>query len=229
MRPLPTSCPQLPSCYSRDATHKARSAALAQVLSLSDTPLMHGETPLWPFWAPLLAVPYQQLARLWSGSGRYWVIPEDVSHKTLMRNDSLWCERSSPREQWSPPPPPPHSSPARAAIAAVETRRRRSPGEWEWCGGPPLSYFHAEYFHESELFPSVPLCMHGLLLQRPLMPWRLLWRAYGSQCDHVARFNPYPQRWGSVHLDLKHPNNTRFKRPATRLHKMAEKLNCPTK
>ena len=173
-----------PSPYPPTPSQSTQCELDVLVLSLSDAPLMHGETARWPFWAPWLAAPFHALARASSG-GRYWVIPEDVHRKTLMRDDALWC----PRER----------------------------GEWEWCGGPPLSFFHAEYFREFELFPTQQVRMHGLTLERPRMPWRLLRRAYGPSCRHIARLDPSPgHRWRrSVELDLRRPANARFKRPAS--------------
>jgi hypothetical protein len=62
---------------------------------------MHGETPLWPIWSVPLARLYHQLAVAWrrlssadDRGGAYFVIPEDVSRKSLMSDASRWCEMS---------------------------------------------------------------------------------------------------------------------------------------
>ena len=101
----------------------------------------------------------------------YYVIPEDVHAKSLMADDSRWCEEGT-----AGPP---------AGVAAG----REGGGPWAWCGGPPLSYFHKEYFAPGELFPLGSRRFYDLRLPVPNHPWALLRRAYGGDCGHIARLN----------------------------------------
>ena len=142
------------------------------VLGAADAPYMHGETPLWPPWGPLLAAPWNALAAAWlRGSATakhkaavedaaYYVIPEDVWRKSLMADDDRWCDRAMS-------------------------------GGWRWCGGPPISFFHAEYFAPGDLFPLRSIRLHGLRLPIPNRPWAILNRTYGHDCAYIARLNEH--------------------------------------
>ena len=138
------------------------------VLGASDAPYMHGETLLWPPWGILLASAWQMVAGAWrrateGQNASYYVIPEDVWQKTLVRDRTRWCEPPRGRE--------------RAGLT--------------WCGGPPLSFFHAEYFTPGELFPVRTVRFHGLRLPIPRQPWALLNRTYGRDCAYIARLNEH--------------------------------------
>ena len=178
--------------------HRRRDACELDVLVLSAAraPFMHGETWLWPAWAPLLSTPYNaalaaflRLARHLGivegdadgGDGVYYVIPEDVPHKALMSDvGSRWC-----------------------ATYGSE--------DWRWCGGPPVSYFHAEYFAPGDLFPlGKSRSFHGLQLPVPRRPWALLNRTYGSDSAYIARLNEH----SDAMADLRLPEYARLRTPA---------------
>ena len=159
------------------------------VLAVSHTPFMHGETRLWPFWGPLLATPYHDLAVAWQrlsmrhGSTApvktFFVIPEDVRNKCLMGDHSRWCPTSSPL------------------------------GEWAWCG-TPLSFFQDEYLEASELFPLREVRFHGMAVTVPSNSWAVLNRTYGGDCGHIARLSEH----AGARADLRHPENSHLRRPA---------------
>jgi hypothetical protein len=78
------------------------------------------------------------------------------------------------------------------SLMANTSRWCRPPGEeWVWCGGPPLSYFHAEYFAPGELFPTVVQEWYGMAVRVPRRPWALLNRTYGRDCAYIARLNEH--------------------------------------
>ena len=58
------------------------------VLSASDAPYMHGETPLWPLWGPLLARPWHWLSAAWL---RVWRMP--VCGRVYRENMCVPCAR----------------------------------------------------------------------------------------------------------------------------------------
>ena len=138
------------------------------VLAATSAPFMHGETLLWPPWGLLLAAPWHALsaAGLLAAAAitellrpqhdraddSYYVIPEDLWRKSLMADDARWCQPGGGHAAWE---------------------------AWSWCGGPPLSFFHAEYFAPGELFPTRTVSFHGLRLPVPNAPWALLNRTYG--------------------------------------------------
>lgn len=157
------------------------------VLVAADAPYMHGETPFWPPWAPFLASPYHRTAATWyraraQGRGSYYVVAEDTVHKALMTGSDRWCNNGT----------------------------SDFTSEWAWCGGPPLSFFHAEYFAPGELFPIVFVRFHGLRLPVPHRPWGLLHRAYGHDCAYVARLNEL----AGATADLRRSEHARLRAPA---------------
>ena len=159
------------------------------VLSATDAPYMHGETPLWPLWGPLLARPWHWLSAAWlrattsqeaaSSSSRYHVLPEDVWRKSLMADPTRWCDD-------------------------------KEGDAFAWCGGPPLSFFHAEYFGPGELYPLRRIAFHGLKLPVPNNPWALLNRTYGADCAYKARLNEHRD----AVADLRLAENAHLRKPA---------------
>ena len=162
------------------------------VLALSDAPLMHGETALWPIWAPPLAPLWRWLAASWL-RGRYYVIVDDVYRKRLMADDGRWCDAARTL--------------GGGAAAAV---RAETDGEWAWCGGPHLSFFQDEYFAHGELFPLRRRAFYDLRLPVPHDPWALLNRTYGADCAVVARMNEHDD----AEADLRRPEFRYLTRPA---------------
>ena len=169
--------------------HRRRDACELDVLVLgvADAPYMHGETAVWPPWAPLLATPWHALVAAWTRATNtqhdeapspYYVLPEDVRRKNLMAPPWRWC---------------------------------RSGAEWAWCGGPALSFFHAEYFGPRELFPTRTVGVYGLRLPVPREPWALLNRTYGKDCAHIARLNEH----GHAVADLRQREYAHLREPAT--------------
>ena len=163
------------------------------VLAAAQAPFMHGETWAWPPWGALLAGPYHWLQARWHRisaqplhDGVFYVIPEDVRRKVLMADDRRWCRGERGHIDGSGPP------------------------EWAWCGGPPLSYFHAEYFAPGELFPATKRAFHDLRLSVPRDAWALLRRAYGRDSSHIARLNEH----GDAVADLRMPEHAALRKPA---------------
>ena len=159
------------------------------VLSTAPSPMLHGETLLWPPWSAILAAPYSWLATLWvhvtSASGTHYVLAHDVRHQSLMADDTRWCK------------------PAAASSAS-------SAGEWAWCGGPALSFFHAEYFAPGDLFPLGLRPFHDLKLPVPHRPWALLNRTYGPDCAFMARLNEHHD----ATADVRKPEYAHLIKPA---------------
>ena len=153
---------------------------------------MHGETPLWPVWAPPLAPLWRWLAASWL-RGRYYVIVDDVYRKRLMADDGRWCDAARTL--------------GGGAAAAV---RAETDGEWAWCGGPHLSFFQDEYFAHGELFPLRRRAFYDLRLPVPHDPWALLNRTYGADCAVVARMNEHDD----AEADLRRPEFRYLTRPA---------------
>jgi LicD family len=158
--------------------HRHSSACELDVLVLAAThaPFMHGETPLWPIWSLPLARLYHQLAVAWrrlssadDRGGAYFVIPEDVSRKSLMSDASRWCEMHALDEGKGVP---------------------AKPSELAWCGAP-LSFFQDEYFAPGELFPTGRVRFHELHVAIPHAPWALLNRTYGHDVAYIARLNEH--------------------------------------
>eukprot|EP00966_Prymnesium_polylepis_P043396 1006821-Prymnesium_polylepis.1 len=56
---------------------------------------------------------------------------------------------------------------------------REPTAEWTWCGGPPLSYFQAEYAYAHELLP--PRRIRWCARAQPLPFVR--WRVRAADCD----------------------------------------------
>jgi hypothetical protein len=67
-------------------------------------------------------------------------------------------------------------------------RRARSDAEWEWLG-PPVSFFHGEYFKVEEYLPLKELQFYDFKVNVPNDPWASLNRTYGDKCGHVARLD----------------------------------------
>ena len=163
------------------------------VLAATHAPFMHGETPLWPFWAPLLARPYHWLAVAWrravsrdEGGGAYFVIPEDVSRKSIMSDGAPWC-----------------------LLPPLDVGAQDEP-EWAWCGAP-LSFFQDEYFSPGELFPLSRRRFHDLHVTVPNTPWALLNRTYGHDVAYIARLNEH----AGARADLRLVENRHLLVPAS--------------
>jgi hypothetical protein len=131
--------------------HRASTTCELDVLVLgrSPAPYMHGETLLWPPWGVLAARPWHLLASRILYDGLYYVIPEDVSEKLLMSDPARWCGGAAGRA-------------AGGSRGEMGAPGAGASGEWEWCGGPPLSFFQGEYFKEAELFPAKKLQFYDL-------------------------------------------------------------------
>ena len=177
--------------------HRRSSACELDVLVLAatHTPFMHGETSLWPIWSLPLARPYHQLAMAWrrlssadDRGGAYFVIPEDVSRKSLMSDASRWCEMHALDEGKGVPV---------------------KPSELAWCGAP-LSFFQDEYFAPGELFPIGRARFHELHVAVPHAPWALLNRTYGDDVAYIARLNEH----AGARADLRLAENRRLLAPA---------------
>lgn len=82
--------------------------------------------------------------------------------------------------------------------------------EWEWCGGPQVSYFQDEYFKRDELFPPRYIDFYNLRLPIPKDPWSSLNRTYGTKCGHIARLSEH----GSIEFDMRLPENAHLREPA---------------
>jgi hypothetical protein len=167
--------------------HRRSSACELDVLVLAaaDAPYIHGETPLWPLWAPLLARPYRRLAAAWqrlgapsgAATGPHFVIPHDIWRGALMSDEARWCAHDS--------------------------------GEWAWCG-TPVSFFQDEYFAPGELLPLRWGSLHGLRVRLPADPWALLNRTYGEDVGYIARLNEH----AGARADLRLPHHQRLLAPA---------------
>lgn len=154
------------------------------VLGLSGAPYLHGKGYFWPPWNPMVAHPWHWLASRLS-STEYFVIPEDIQRGTLMLEaDTRWCAAESQ-----------HS------VREV----------WAWCGGVPLSFFHAEYLALHEFFPVQRLPFYDLQVNIPHNAWAVLNRTYGADCGHVAYLNEH----GGIKVDLRTPEYAYLKTPAT--------------
>eukprot|EP00656_Telonema_subtile_P000279 TRINITY_DN10142_c0_g1_i1.p1 TRINITY_DN10142_c0_g1~~TRINITY_DN10142_c0_g1_i1.p1 ORF type:complete len:206 (-),score=33.54 TRINITY_DN10142_c0_g1_i1:107-724(-) len=82
--------------------------------------------------------------------------------------------------------------------------------EWEWCGGPQVSYFQDEYFKEGELFPVKYVDFYNLKLPLPHDPWASLNRTYGVECGHLAKLSEH----GGIIFDTRLPENAHLREPA---------------
>ena len=158
------------------------------VLSVAHGPYMHGETWTWPFWAPVLAKPYSLLMRAW-----HWIDERasSASSSGVTSEDGTHSEQhdQSQRYYYVIPEDVPRKS-----LIHDTTRwcQGDASGEWRWCGGPLLSYFHAEYFAPGDLFPvDWSRRFHGLRLPVPHRAWAVLNRTYGSDCAYIARLNEH--------------------------------------
>jgi hypothetical protein len=184
------------------------------VLAAAEAPFMHGETILWPPWGIFLARAYNKLmavslsmadalltrdgGTLQGGaagaSGRFYVIPEDVYRKSLMADETRWCdEKEADNDDRN----------------GGESSSRRV-----WCGGPPLSFFHAEYFAPGDLFPLHMAPFYDLQLPVPHRPWALLNRTYGHECAYIARINEH----SDAVADLRRPQHSHLLKPAPVKH-----------
>lgn len=170
--------------------HRHSEACELDVLVLAATraPFMHGETRLWPPWGLVLSSLYHSIATSWlagSDDGEpHFVIPEDVTHKSLMGDMSRWCP-----------------------LAPVESAKASD--EWAWCGAP-LSFFQDEYFAPGEYFPLSQRRFHGMLVTVPQSPWAVLNRTYGADCAYIARLNEH----GGARADLRLPKHKALLSPA---------------
>jgi hypothetical protein len=169
------------------------------VLSESDAPYIHGETRLWPPWAPLVAVPWAFIASLLSVD-RYFVIPEDIDQKLLMTNADRWCKGKGKESS---------TVPDRISPGGTEGGRSEE-GEWSWCGGPAVSYFQDEYFRADELFPTKKMRFYDFHVNIPDKPWALLNRTYGPDCANIARLTEHD----GATVDLRLPEYQRLRKPA---------------
>mgnify|MGYP006949189021 FL=1 len=129
------------------------------VLAPSHSRWLYGDTWLWPPGAAWVAPAVAWAASRFGSDAAYFVIPEDVSNKTLMAQRSRWCVRGA--------------------------------GEWEWCGGPPVSFFSDEYFAAGELFPLGTVRIYDFEASVAREPWGLLNRTYGRRCGYVARLDEH--------------------------------------
>ena len=178
--------------------HRRTDACELDVLVLAASPSswMHGETWLWPPWGPLLAAPYQWLLLRWRRLGGgipsrgYDDGAADAGHDHYVIPEDV----------------------RRKVLMADDGRWCDAGGkdEWAWCGGPPLSFFHAEFFAPGDLFPFRARRFHGLQLPVPNRPWALLRRTYGKDCEHMARLNEHR---GAV-ADLRTPEHAGLRKPA---------------
>ncbi len=162
--------------------HKRSSACELDVLVLapSHSRWLYGDTWLWPPGAAWVAPAVAWAASHFGSGAAYFVIPEDVSNKTLMAQRSRWCVRGAG-------------------------------AEWEWCGGPPVSFFSDEYFAASELFPLSTVRMYDFEASVAREPWGLLNRTYGRRCGRVARLDEH----GGIEVDLREEANRHLLEAAT--------------
>ena len=176
------------------------------VLGAASAPYMHGETQLWPPWSRALAKPYHWLATLWHGAAA------TGSSSSSKRSSSSSRDGGNVNLYYVLP----HDVRHQNLMATDELWCKERSDEWVWCGGPPLSFFHAEYFAPGDLFPLGTARFHGLRLPVPRRPWALLNRTYGPDCAFVARLNEH----GDAAADLRKPEHARLRLPAPvrRLH-----------
>jgi len=100
----------------------------------------------------------------------------------------------------------------------VDTTKRWCPVEggskgmkgWSWCGGPALSFFHAEYFEWAEFYPVQKLAYYDLEVNVPNQPWAVLNRTYGETCGYRAHLNEH----GGIEVDLQDPKYQHLRKPA---------------
>lgn len=158
------------------------------VLGSSPAPYMHGETPLWPPWTLLLATPWHYLSTAWLRLTAAWTDTDDGTLYYVI-----------PEDVW------------RKSLMASHSRWCSRVSEaWRWCGGPPLSFFHAEYFAPGDLLPVRHVHFHGLRLPIPHRPWVLLNRTYGFDCAYRARLNEH----ADAMADLRLPEHAHLLEPA---------------
>ena len=81
---------------------------------------------------------------------------------------------------------------------------------WGWCGGPPVSFFHGEYFEWDEFYPVQQLAYYDLEVNIPHQPWALLNRTYGETCGYRAHLNEH----GGIEVDLRDPQYRYLTQPA---------------
>ena len=148
------------------------------VLGASHAPYMHGETPLWPPWSVLLARPVQALSTVWLCITAAITIAADNPSPYYVIPEDVW---------------------RKSLMNDVSRWCARTDAPWSWCG-PPLSFFHAEYFAPGDLFPVQHVRFHGLRLPVPQRSWALLNRTYGHDCAYRARLNEHADAMADLRL-----------------------------
>ena len=173
--------------------HRARRECEMDILVLaaSGAPMLHGETPWWPPFSTTQAMLWSWIMPL-VHNDTFYVIPEDVYGKVLMRDRGRWRSH--------------------AADSNVDTPVAT---DLAWSG-VQLSFFHSEYFRAHELFPLGTLTMYDFEVRIPHDPWASLERTYGPHCRYVARLSVHD----CIEVDLRLPEYASLVEPAkVQLHR----------